>query len=489
MAGATLVPLCRTHPAVELQYFVEDSHSKLIITTEHYEDVAQTISMNTKVPYIVLKNEDYNANIIDTSRSVNSVAVNAFKKKLDGLVNSRFFQRRNAMIIYTSGTTGKPKGVVLTHANLHAQTQMMRISWAWSHKDVILHCLPLHHIHGVINLLLTPLMSGATCVMMPKFDAKKVWTKLIEPIKTTDDSSVHVNMFMAVPTVYVKLIQYFTQNWSQGRGSRQTREHIKSVCKSKIRLMVSGSSALPEPVMTRWEEITGHRMLERYGMTELGMVLTNPLKGDRIPGAVGNPFPGVEVCLARHNVYSPIGYDVIAEGNSQSTKETPGFEGESGELYVKGPGVFKCYFNKPEATNASFTKDGWFKTGDTMCYVNGVYKILGRTSVDLIKSGGYKISALDVERHLMAHPDIIECCVVGLPDLTWGQRVAAVVVLHDDAVLTLDELKTWASDKMPHYHIPTVLKELPEMPRNAMGKINKKMIVEDVFPEFLKQKD
>lgn len=157
---------------------------------------------------------------------------------------------------------------------------------------------------------------------------------------------------------------------------------------------------------------------------------------------------------------------------------------EQGELLVKGPTVFKEYWNNPEATSDSFTKDGWFKTGDTAIYSNGVYRILGRTSVDIIKNGGYKISALDIERHLLEHPDIAECAVVGLPDITWGQKVAAVIVTRSKERLDLLQLKAWCSDKLSSYQTPTVLENVSALPRNAMGKINKKELVKTIFRSY-----
>ncbi|CAH1780092.1 unnamed protein product, partial [Owenia fusiformis] len=176
------------------------------------------------------------------------------------------------------------------------------------------------------------------------------------------------------------------------------------------------------------------------------------------------------------------GYDVIAQGNHIATSVKPGMENESGELYVKGPNVFMEYLNNPTATKSTFSKDGWFKTGDTAMYKAGAYSILGRTSVDIIKSGGYKISALDIERHLLTHPDIKDCVVVGLPDMTWGQRVAAIIIQKDGSThINQQTLKKWAADILPSYQIPSIVKVMDDIPKNAMGKVNKKLIVKNVF--------
>ncbi|XP_053173458.1 malonate--CoA ligase ACSF3, mitochondrial isoform X2 [Scomber japonicus] len=322
---------------------------------------------------------------------------------------------RPAMIIYTSGTTGRPKGVLHTHNSIQAM----------------------------------------------------VWEMLLS------SKSPLVNVFMAVPTIYSKLIQYYDQHFTQPH----VKDFVKAVCKERIRLMVSGSAALPLPTLQRWEEITGHTLLERYGMTEIGMALSNPLRGPRIPGAVGLPLPGVDVRIVMNNMTNT----TIVEGNHRDTQVRPGLEGKEGELLVRGPSVFKEYWNKPQETREAFTDDGWFKTGDTATFKDGVYWILGRTSVDIIKSGGYKISALEVERHLLSHPDITDVAVIGAPDATWGQKVTAVVQLKRGQSLTLPQLKTWAREHMAPYTIPTGLVLVEEMPRNQMGKVNKKDLLRHFF--------
>ncbi|XP_051948345.1 malonate--CoA ligase ACSF3, mitochondrial isoform X2 [Xyrauchen texanus] len=313
-----------------------------------------------------------------------------------------------------------------------------------------------------------PLWVGATCIMLPEFSAQKVWEQLLS------SKSQMVNVFMAVPTIYSKLIEYYDEHFTQAR----VQDFIRAVCKEKIRLMVSGSAALPQPVLERWADITGHILLERYGMTEIGMALSNPLKGPRIPGSVGVPLPGVEVRIMMTNTTNT----VIAEGNSKGTQVKPGLEGKEGELMVRGSSVFQKYWNKPQETADAFTDDGWFKTGDTALYRDGVYWIMGRTSVDIIKSGGYKIGALDVERHLLAHPDITDVAVIGAPDATWGQKVTAVVQLRKGKTLTLSELKVWGRKHMAPYTIPTELIMVEEMPRNQMGKVNKKDLLRQFFP-------
>lgn len=250
--------------------------------------------------------------------------------------------------------------------------------------------------------------------------------------------------------------------------------------------MVSGSAPLPKPIFDRWEEITGHRLLERYGMTETGMVLSNPLEGQRIPGTHGTPLPGVEVRITKNNKNNNNNNDsdVLVQGTWHGSRILTNEKGVlSGELQVKGDNVFREYWNKPDETKKEFTNDGWFKTGDTVQYDNRIYSILGRSSVDIIKTGGFKVSALQVETAILGHPDIIDCAVVGLPDITWGQKVAAVVVAREGTEIILSQLREFGKKLLPEYAVPTVLKVVDKIPKNNMGKVNKPNLLAEVFPK------
>jgi malonyl-CoA/methylmalonyl-CoA synthetase len=349
---------------------------------------------------------------------------------------------RRAMILYTSGTTSRPKGVVITHANITAQIISLVQAWEWSADDAILLCLPLHHVHGIINVVSCALWSGATCQMLPRFDANTVWDHI---------AGGRITLFMAVPTIYAKLIMA----WDAASPSR--RAVLTQAC-ARLRLMVSGSAALPVSTLQRWKEISGHTLLERYGMTEIGMALSNPLRGERVPGSVGSPLPGVEVRL--------VGDDGI-----------PVPPGAPGEIEVRGPNVFAEYWGQPDATRSAF-RDGWSRTGDTAMVEAGVYRILGRTNVDVLKTGGHKVSALEIEEVLRAHPAVAECAVVGVPDTEWGERVAAAVVLHDGAALDLSSLRAAAKESLAPYKLPSRLLVLDALPRNAIGKVMKPALVE-----------
>jgi malonyl-CoA/methylmalonyl-CoA synthetase len=257
---------------------------------------------------------------------------------------------------------------------------------------------------------------------------------------------------MALPTIYLRLIDAW-----EAAGENRRRE--MSAAAAGLRLMVSGSAALPVPVLERWREISGHVLLERYGMTEIGMALGNPLDGERVPGAVGSPLPGVEVRLVGEDG-QPLG------------------DGVPGEVEVRGPTVFREYWRREQATRECFRHGGWFRTGDVGVREDGVYRLLGRQSVDIIKSGGEKISALEIESVLADHPAIRECAVVGTPDPEWGQRVAAAVVLEDGADLDLESLRGWCKARLAVYKVPTALHLLDELPRNAMGKVTKPAVAE-----------
>jgi len=223
----------------------------------------------------------------------------------------------------------------------------------------------------------------------------------------------------------------------------------------RMRLMVSGSAALPASVHEQWTALTGQKLLERYGMTEIGMAISNPLRGERRPGAVGQALPGVEVRLKAEN------------GDIITAEDTPG------EIQVRGPNVFTEYWGKPAATAESFEAGGWYRTGDMAVLETGYYRIMGRLSVDIIKSGGYKLSALEIEAALLEHPAVAECAVIGMPDDTWGEAVSAAIVTKPGATLTLPALREWCKARLSVYKVPQRLAVVPALPRNAMGKVTK----------------
>lgn len=345
---------------------------------------------------------------------------------------------RPAMIVFTSGTTSKPKGAVMTHKAIHAQVTKLIEAWRWTRNDSVPLFLPLHHLHGIINVLSCALWCGATVHAVPKLDV----VRLCEQAAGGDYS-----VFMAVPTVYVKLIEHIESLAPPQR---------KAVCEGfrEMRLNVSGSAACPAHVFRRWKELTGQALLERYGATETGMAISNPYDGERRAGFVGRALPGVSAQLF--------------DENDRPVRQ----EGVSGEIRVRGESMFEGYWKDERATRESF-RDGWFRTGDIAVVEDGYYRILGRSSIDIIKSGGYKLSALEIENVLLDHEAIGEAAVIGLPDDTWGEIVAAAVTLKDGASLDLDGLRQWCDGRMSAYKVPRRLKVMRDLPRNAMGKVVK----------------
>lgn len=421
-AGGIAVPLCVSHPRPELEYVIADSGASIIMAHPDFEAVLHPIAKERNLRFFLTS--ELLAEAIATNPQLPEVDI-----------------KRRSLILYTSGTTGKPKGVVTTHQNIQAQVTSLISAWGWMPEDSILHVLPLHHIHGIINVLTCALWAGAQCHILPKFDAQTVWQRIAEGDLT---------LFMAVPTIYVKLISA----WEA--ADREMQKKMADGC-AKMRLMVSGSAALPVQVLEKWQKISGHFLLERYGMTEIGMALSNPLQGERLPGYVGKPLPQVEVRL-------------VDEKGNLVTPGTPG------EIQVKGPGVFLEYWQKPEATAKVF-RDGWFCTGDVAVVENDNYRIFGRMSVDIIKTGGYKVSALEIEEVLRSHPDIEDCTVVGVADVEWGERVCAALVLQAGVNLSLEEFRSWAKERLAVYKVPTRMIAVEELPRNAMGKVTKPSVV------------
>jgi malonyl-CoA/methylmalonyl-CoA synthetase len=415
IAGGIAVPLCVLHPLPSIQYVLEDTEAEMVIAHPDYIDFLSPLEKRIGISTVVLES--------------------ILQKRSAQLPNIGLEQR--AMILYTSGTTSKPKGVVTTHANIEAQITTLVNAWEWQQDDYILNILPLHHVHGIINVMSCALWSGACCEFLPKFEAKGVWNII---------KSGRLTLFMAVPTIYYKLIAF----WDD---ASETAQEEMSEAASKLRLMVSGSAALPVPILEKWQKVTGQTLLERYGMTEIGMGLSNSYRGERRPGHVGLPLPGVEMRLVG--------------GENKAVKEN-----EAGEFQIKGPSVFKEYWQKPEATKKAFTEDGWFITGDIGILNNGFYKILGRDSVDIIKSGGYKISALEIEDVLRKHEVVSDCAVVGLPDEEWGEAVSACLITKDNAVDT-KKISEWLKEQLPGYKIPRNYIIRKTLPRNVLGKVTK----------------
>ena len=322
-----------------------------------------------------------------------------------------------ALIGYTSGTTGTPKGAVLSHGNLLASSEAVRLAWRWTADDRLVLALPLFHIHGLGVGLHGTLLAGASAVLLPRFD----------PDAVLDAAAAHdATLFFGVPTMYARLA-----------GSHRLGEL------GRLRLCVSGSAPLPPAIFDRLADGSGQRVLERYGMTETGMNVSNPYDGERRPGTVGFPLPGVELRLA-----------------------------ENGEIHLRGPNVFGGYWGLPDATAAAFTDDGWFKTGDIGEHdPDGYLRLVGRAR-DLIITGGLNVYPREVEDVLLEHPAVAEVAVAGTPDAEWGEIVTAYVVPAPAAARPVDdELGGFAAERLARFKCPRRFVFVDELPRNALGKV------------------
>ncbi|MEV6389261.1 acyl-CoA synthetase [Nocardia xishanensis] len=337
-----------------------------------------------------------------------------------------------AFVLYTSGTTGPPKGVVLTRGAIAAGLDALADAWDWTAKDVLVHGLPLFHVHGLILGVL---------------GALRVGSPLIHTGKPTPQAYAEANgtVYFGVPTVWSRVVD-------DPEAARKLAD---------ARLLVSGSAPLPVPVFERLRELTGHAPIERYGMSETMITLSTRADGERRPGWVGTPVRGVQTRL-RDEAGAPVPHDGASIGG----------------LQVRGPMLFDGYLNRPDATAQSWTEDGWFRTGDVAAIdADGFHRIVGRESIDLIKSGGYRIGAGEIETALLGHPEVAEAAVVGLPDDDLGQRVVAFVVLRGEAGVGIEkELIDHVAEQLSAHKRPREVRVVAALPRNAMGKVQKKQL-------------
>lgn len=509
-ANGVPLGLNKQYPNKLIEYFVNDSKCKLVINglenaRAHQDDPGFLEVLNKhKVINFKLDEAEFHKQQ-SSSESDSEDALTAFKN----LLELDEMRQRQGLILYTSGTSGPPKGVVLTRQNLARTTRTIADAWLINSKDSCLHTLPLNHVHGLCYLLLTYLYAGAQVHMMPKFNAVEVWQKLL-------DTKNNINSFMAVPTIYVQLVAEMLNN-----KQNYDLEHVKWVFKNKIRLVVSGSAPLNVKTHREWLELTGYNILERYGMTEIGLGLSNPYvetsQWKRVAGAVGRPFGNTQVRIVEPSDTDKedkvdVEKRVLVVSSPDQDTFLNGAEARSsdeifGELQIKGDMVFKEYLNKPVQTKETFSSDGWFKTGlksltifnldlyelilktgDTSIFLKDekIYKLVGRTSVDVIKSGGYKISALDIEKVILSNEYVEDVAIMGLSDPVWGQRVFALLVIKPAKVSQFkeNEFKSWCKANLPKYQVPTLIKLIDKMPRNLLGKVNKKELVKVYEKEF-----
>ncbi|KKA20871.1 AMP-binding enzyme [Rasamsonia emersonii CBS 393.64] len=467
----------------ELKYILDNSEAKVLLATEKYGAKAQEI-LNAG-----LEREP----IVDIRKKIIKGSADDEPLRFEAVEGAR-----GGMMLYTSGTTNRPKGVLIPQSALTAQAQSLIQAWKYSPEDLLLHLLPLHHIHGTVNAILTPVLAGAAIEFMFPFNADAVWNRLAAPFLPATTVKDKVTFLTAVPTIYNRLMSSF-----RGLDPATQDAAKKAISPENLRLNISGSAALPTPTKKAWTELSnGNVLLERYGMTEVGMAISCGLDpADRVDGSVGWPLPSVEARLwdAERNEVIKVGEELDDTGRERV-----------GEIQLRGPTIFREYFKNEQATREAFMEsdDGkgkWFRTGDVAVrrtvpgsgkgtsgeWAQGpMYFIQGRLSVDIIKTGGEKVSALEVERELLSLPYITEAAVVGLPSEQWGQKVAAVVVLDPEKAQSagrgekpwgIMDMRRALKDRLAAYKIPQELKILDSIPRNAMGKVNKKALVKEVF--------
>jgi acyl-CoA synthetase (AMP-forming)/AMP-acid ligase II len=440
-AGLIHVPINTRYRETEVEHILVDSQAAAILTDAAGVEVLDAVVREhpelEAVPRIQL---DAEAPLRPMDRSFGAVSAAGEPPGPD----SPHADHDTALLIYTSGTTGRSKGVALSMAAMVTAMRSLTELWGWRAEDVLVLALPLFHVHGLGIGVHGALLHGMTIELVPRFSAAAV-------IGAVERGGT---IFMGVPTMYRMLLDHL-----------ETRPEDAAAL-GRARLFTAGSAALPVADFERFEALTGHRILERYGMSETLLTLSNPADGERRPGSVGLPVPGFEVRIVDED-----GQDCAA--------------GVPGEIWVRGIGLMSEYWRQPEATQAAF-RDGWFMTGDVATRdPDGYVRILGRRSVDIIKSGGFKISAREIEEVLAEHPAVAEVAVVGLADATWGQRIAAAVLpvpghqLADRRMqlALFRELSRFASARMADYKKPRVLAVVTELPRNALGKIQKAQLV------------
>lgn len=419
-AGFVYVPLNTAYTATELAYFIEDARPALVVCDSGKESAIAPLAGNAQ---LVTLDSAGHGSLAEAIASGSDMPFETVARDPDDL----------AAICYTSGTTGRSKGAMLSHRNLTSNAQTLFDIWRWQADDLLVHALPIYHVHGLFVALHLALLGGSTILWHRAFDADAVLADLSK-----------ASVLMGVPTFYVRLADH----------ERLTRETVAG-----MRLFISGSAPLLESTFAEFEAQTGHRILERYGMTEAGMIASNPYDGKRIPGTVGFALPGVATRVA-----------------GEDGKELP--RGEPGILEIIGPNVFRGYWNKPDKTAEEMREDGYFITGDiaTMA-ADGRIAIVGRGK-DLIIAGGLNIYPKEIELAIDAVPGVVESAVIGVPHPDLGEAAVAVVVRDDDA---LDEaaILTAIESGLARFKQPRRILFADALPRNAMGKVQKAKLREE----------
>ena len=421
--GFVFHPLNTGYRAGELEYFFADAAPAVVVCDSGNLDMIGLLAQQLSIPHLFTLDADGSGTLADRSRDTDDDPVLVRRDRDD-----------MAALLYSSGTTGKPKGIVLTHNNLYASARTLVQAWGFTEDDILLHALPIYHVHGLFVALGCVLLSGGAMRWLPAFDTGKAIDLLPQ-----------CTAMMGVPTYYTRLLA------SEG-FTRETAAHM--------RLFISGSAPLPAETFNAFENRTGHRILERYGTSETNMNTSNPLDGERKPGSVGPPLPGVEVriCDAAGTVLP---------------------DGETGNIQVRGENVFREYWKMPEKTAEDFTGDGFFNTGDLgVIDKDGYVSIAGR-SKDLIITGGLNVYPAEVEGIINDMAGVRESAIIGAPHPDFGEAVVAVIVSAHGVALNEDEVTAHAKDRLAGFKAPKRVAFVDELPRNTMGKVQKNLLREE----------
>ncbi|MEM7332221.1 MAG: AMP-binding protein, partial [Chloroflexota bacterium] len=419
--GAFVLPLNPTYPDRELTFFLQNSQAMLFFTDElpatAIRELVQTIRVER-----------------DTAVFLSTLP----HDKTAVLPPLPIDPERTALMIYTSGTTGLPKGAEITHRNLAVNLDGLQTIWSWQADDILLHVLPIFHIHGLLVALYGALYAGATTLLTEKFDAEQTLT-LLDSEKCT--------ILMGVPSIHKRLVDV---------------PDLERFDLSHMRIITSGSDRLPDDLFNQFKASFGHTLLERYGMTETGITLSNPLNGERRIGSVGTPLPNVKIRIADPASDAPLPNDTV------------------GELQIKGPHLFNGYWQLPQKTKDSYSADGWFKTGDFAIREEDGYVTLKGRLKDLVISGGLNVYPPEVELVLADHPDVLTSAVIGCPNEEWGEQVTAVIVPKPNANLTETEIMTHCRTHLAPYKLPRKIIFVDSLPANALGKVQKSQLRENL---------
>ena len=423
-AGHVYLPLNTAYQAGEIEYFVGNAEPAVVVCSGKNFGWVSQIAFKAGTRHVFTLNDDRSGTLLERAAFFGDTHATA-AKRADDL----------AAILYTSGTTGRSKGAMLTHGNLLSNARVLKDYWGWTKGDVLIHALPIFHVHGLFVASHGALLNGSKMIWFSKFDPKAAIARMAE-----------ATVFMGVPTLYVRML---------------AEPALTPAAAAHMRLFVSGSAPLLIETFTDWQRRTGHTILERYGMSETAMLTSNPYRPEnaRRGGTVGFPLPGVGVRVRDD------------QGGAMPA-------GEIGGIEVKGPNVFKGYWLMPEKTAEEFTADGWFKTGDVgRIDADGYVTIVGR-SKDLIISGGYNVYPAEIEGYINDMPGVAESAVIGVPHKDFGEAVVAIVIPKPGAALDGTAIAAALKSQIANFKVPKQVFVQPDLPRNTMGKVQKNLLRE-----------